>query len=262
MMPPSPRRSPPAADAASRRRRRPRAAGPTAGRRCPWRRRPRARWRSPARARCRARRRPVQQPQRLGRHAPPASRRSRRASLARKCATRRGMSSRRSRSGGRLHGDHVDAEVEILAEAPGLHLVVEVPVGGADQAHVDADRLGAADRPDLAVLQRAQQLRLHLGPHVADLVEEQGAAVGHLEQAALGADGAGERAARVAEQLGLEQRLGQRRAVDRHERRVGARRVGVDGARDQLLAGARLARRPAPSPSSRPRAPPACRPRA
>ena len=74
-------------------------------------------------------------------------------------------------------------------------------------------------RPDLAVLQRAQQLRLHLRPHVADLVEEQRAAVRRLEQAALGRDGAGERAPGVAEQLGLEQRLGQRRAVDRHERR-------------------------------------------
>ena len=84
------------------------------------------------------------------------------------------------------HGDHVDAEVEILAEAAGLDLGVEVAVGGAHQAHVDADGLGAADRAHFAVLQHAQDLRLHLGAHVADLVEKQGAAVGGLEQAALG----------------------------------------------------------------------------
>ena len=50
-----------------------------------------------------------------------------------------------------------------------------------------------------------------------------------------------ERALLVAEQLGLEQLLGQRRAVDGHEGLGGARAVGVDGARDQLLARPRLA---------------------
>ena len=61
-----------------------------------------------------------------------------------------------------------------------------------------------------------------------------------LEQALLVRDRAGEGAAHVAEQLGLEQPLGQRAAVDRHERAARARAVAVDGARDQLLAGAGL----------------------
>ena len=54
--------------------------------------------------------------------------------------------------------------------------------------------------------------------------------------------GAGEGALLVAEQLGLEQRVGDRGDVDRHEglRRGGALRV--DRARDELLAGAALAR--------------------
>jgi hypothetical protein len=52
-----------------------------------------------------------------------------------------------------------------------------------------------------------------------DLVEEEGAAVGLLEEALARADGAGERAARVPEELALQQRLGHRRAVDR--RRTG-----------------------------------------
>ena len=39
-------------------------------------------------------------------------------SLAMKCATRRGMSSLRSRSGGTVHGHDVQAVEEILAEAP------------------------------------------------------------------------------------------------------------------------------------------------
>ena len=53
-----------------------------------------------------------------------------------------------------------------------------------------------------------EQLRLRRRRHLADLVEEDGAAVRRLEQAGLGRLGAGERAALVAEQLALEQALG------------------------------------------------------
>ena len=45
--------------------------------------------------------------------------------------------------------------------------------------------LVAADRPDLAVLEHAQQLALEAEAHVADLVEEERAAVRLLEEAAL-----------------------------------------------------------------------------
>ena len=51
----------------------------------------------------------------------------------------------------------------------------------------------------------------------------------------------GERALLVAEELRLEQRLGDRAQVDVHERLAGARRRAMDGARDQFLAGAVLA---------------------
>ena len=52
---------------------------------------------------------------------------------------------------------------------------------------------------------------------------------------------AGERAAHVAEQLRLEQRFRDRRAVHLDERHLALRAVVVDRARDQLLAGAGLA---------------------
>ena len=74
-----------------------------------------------------------------------------------------------------------------------------------DHAHVDRDRLRRADRPHLALLQHAQELDLQRHRHVADLVQEQRAAVGRLEQALVRLHGAGERAPRVAEQLGLEE---------------------------------------------------------
>ncbi len=108
--------------------------------------------------------------------------------------------------------------------------------------HVDLDRLLAADALELLLLQRAQQLHLHRRRHVADLVEEQRPAVGELEPPELLLDRTGERALLVAEQLALEQRLGQRGAVDLDERAVRAPAQAVDRARDQLLARAGLAR--------------------
>jgi hypothetical protein len=60
--------------------------------------------------------------------------------------------------------------------------------------------------------------------------------------ALLVAQGAGERALGVAEERALEEVVVEGRAVLHHERLVLARAVVVDGARDELLAGARLAR--------------------
>ncbi len=66
-------------------------------------------------------------------------------------------------------------------------------------------------------------------------------AVGGLEEAAFGAVGAGEGALDVAEERRLDQGLGDGAAVDGDHLLVAARAVGVDEARAQLLAGARLA---------------------
>jgi hypothetical protein len=88
---------------------------------------------------------------------------------------------------------------------------------------------------------RAQQLRLQQQRHVAQLVEEDRALAGGAQQPFLVFGGAGEGAFHVAEQLALQQRLGDRRAVDRHERRLRAAAAAVDRARDQVLAGAALA---------------------
>ena len=79
------------------------------------------------------------------------------------------------------------------------------------------------------------------GAHVADFVEEQRAAVRLLESADALLVRAGERALLVAEQLRFEQVLLQRRAVDLDEVARRAQRVVMDGAGDQLLAGARFA---------------------
>ena len=117
----------------------------------------------------------------------------------------------------------------------------QVAVGRGDQPHVDAERPRAAEALELVLLQHAQDLGLRVRAHVADFVEEQRAAVGLLEAADALLVGAGERALFVAEQLRFEQVLLQRGAVHLDEVARGAVRVVVDGAGDQLLAGAGFA---------------------
>src|SRR5262249_61018428 len=122
----------------------------------------------------------------------------------------------------------------------------EISVLPDDPARVDADRPLAADPLELALLQQPQQLGLHRRRHVADLVEEQRAAVGLLELAEMSCRGAGERAFFVAEQLRLDQLGGNRRAVDADERTIASAAALVDGPRHQLLDGPGLAEAAAP----------------
>ena len=151
------------------------------------------------------------------------------------------MSLGRSRSGGISDRKHRQPEVEVLAELARRDRGLQVAVRRRDDAHVDVQRHRAADALEPLLLERAQDLRLQRQRQLADLVEEQRAAVRELELARLARRRAGERALLVAEQLRLEQRLGNRRAVDRDERAVGARAQRVQRAREQLLAGAALA---------------------
>ena len=140
-----------------------------------------------------------------------------------------------------LHADHVQPMEEVLAEEAARHAVLEVLVGGSDDAHIDAHRGLAADAIEFAFGQHPQQARLQRRRHVADLVEEQRAAVSLLETPAALRVGAGERAFLVAEELRLQQLRGDRRGVERDERPRGARAVVVQRAGHELLAGARLA---------------------
>src|SRR5262245_33773706 len=75
----------------------------------------------------------------------------------------------------------VEPEEQVLAEQPLLDQNAQVLVGGRDDANIGLDRGAPADRGVFALLQYAQQSRLRLHRHVADLVEEQRAALRLLE---------------------------------------------------------------------------------
>src|SRR5581483_8533790 len=130
---------------------------------------------------------------------------------------------------------------EIAAEVPRFDFRLEILVRRGDHAHVDANRLLSADALERLLLQHPQHLRLRLEAHVADLVEEQRAAVRELEFSLPLIDRAGERALAMTEELRLDQLLRNRRAVHIDERLLRAMREPVQCARDDLLAAAVLA---------------------
>src|SRR5262245_64041599 len=117
----------------------------------------------------------------------------------------------------------------------------QIDVGGGDEAEVRAHEPRAAEPPELALLQDAQQLRLRIERQVADLVEEERRAVGQLEHADPLRIRTGERSALVAEELALERSRCNRVAVERDQLAARARAQPVQDARHQLLAGAGLA---------------------
>src|ERR1019366_3838915 len=144
--------------------------------------------------------------------------------------------------GRKQDGDDVYAVVEILAERPVSHFLLQVLVRGADDPDVDRLLRVAADAPHDALLERAQKLHLHRDRGLADLVEEKRPSLRLVEETLLLLHGTGERAALVAEKFRLEEVLGHGTAVDRDE---GVRRAGrgpMDRAGHELLSGARVAR--------------------
>ena len=125
------------------------------------------------------------------------------------------MSSRRVAERRELDADDLEPVVRSWRNVPGGDRLGQVAVGRRDQPDVHLDRLVGPDPDDLARLQHAEQLDLGRERDVADLVEEQRAAVGVLEPALALAVGAGEGPLDVAEQLALEDVLAQGGAVQR-----------------------------------------------
>ena len=77
--------------------------------------------------------------------------------------------------------DGVDAVEEVFAELPVGHHAEQVAVRGRYEADVHLHGRVAAQADDPSALDRRQEFRLQAGRQVADLVEEERAAVGHLE---------------------------------------------------------------------------------
>jgi hypothetical protein len=150
-------------------------------------------------------------------------------------------SSSRRRRGGHLQGHHRQAVVEVEAEVGRRDRLAEVAGRRRDQPGAERDGLVGAERLEDALLQGPEELRLEGQRQIPDLVQQQGPLPRPLEPAHAPLVSAGERAPGVAEELGFQQLAGQRSAVHRHERLRRPGGVGVNGAGEDLFAGAGLA---------------------
>src|SRR5262245_39257162 len=131
--------------------------------------------------------------------------------------------------------------VEICAEPAFPHRGGEIGIGGADDPDIhDLGRSGA-ETTNGAIVQERQNLRLERCRKQRDLIEEQGAAVGELEEAGFRATSVRESSAFIAEQLRFEQVFGNRGAVDIDERTARAGASPMNRAGDETLAGPCLA---------------------
>ena len=70
----------------------------------------------------------------------------------------------------KLQHDDVEAVEEVFAEAAVFDGLLEVDIGGGDDADVDLDLTGAAEVHEAAVLQDTEDLGLHVHGHGTDLV--------------------------------------------------------------------------------------------
>src|SRR5262249_43091135 len=126
-------------------------------------------------------------------------------------------------------------------ELVGLDHRGEVTVRGREDARAKRDRSVRSEALEAALFEGAQQLRLAGGAELTDLVEQQRARACGFERAGARRDRAGERAALHAEQLGFEEVLRDRSAVDHAQRFGRACARLVDEARDERLSDAALA---------------------
>lgn len=144
--------------------------------------------------------------------------------------------------GWNMQADDIEPEEQILPETFFSHLGGEVAVGGGDDADIDDDGTRMSDRLDLPVLQEAEETRLGRGGQESDLVEEQGSVLGSAHETHVLGGGAAEGSLDVSKELTVDDPVGDRAAVDGHDRSLGKGAVGVQPARQVTLADPRLAR--------------------
>ena len=143
--------------------------------------------------------------------------------------------------GRKVESHHVQAVEEVFAEVSLGDHFRQVAVRRRDDAHVYLTGLVRPHGAHFAALENPQQLGLHLERHVADLVQEERAAIGRHEMTIAVRHRSRERALLVPEELALEQVGGHGGAVLGQEALRSTRGLFVQGARHELLARARFA---------------------
>ena len=130
---------------------------------------------------------------------------------------------------------HLQAIKEILSEPSLCNLRWQILIRRADNPNIHSHRLRTAQPLKLFLLQHAQQLRLRLDMHIADLVQKQRPPIRKLKLALPLRSRPGKRPPLVPEQLALDQLRRQRRCIHRDKRPRLSPALLVNRPRDQLL---------------------------
>src|SRR5258705_2872856 len=138
-------------------------------------------------------------------------------------------------------GNYVQTIEKILAEGTARNFLIEVFVGGGDDADVHAHGLIGADRFKALLFENAENFRLRAQAHVADFVQEKRAAVRRLKFSGFIFAGSGETALDVAKKLGFDELFRNCRAIHFDEGAFAAKARGVQRARNELFTGAAFA---------------------
>ena len=137
--------------------------------------------------------------------------------------------------------EFVQAVIKVPAEAARFDLAIQGDIGRGDDPHVDRHGAATAERTYLSLLENPQQLRLRGQGEVGDLVEEERAARSELEVPLLAPGGTRECAPLVTEELGFDERVRDRSAVQGHEQLAAPATQPVNGPGHHLLSGTGLA---------------------
>jgi len=105
------------------------------------------------------------------------------------------------------HRDYVEPVVQVLSKLAGLDSLFKIFVGGRENASLEWDGASPANPLELFLLQHSQQLRLHRGRQLANLIQEQCSVVGRLKLTLPHPDRPGKCALLVSEYFAFEQRL-------------------------------------------------------
>src|SRR3990172_228554 len=120
--------------------------------------------------------------------------------------------------GRKMNRDHVESIIEVLAELSLLHHGGQIMVRGGSDANIHVEGFFTADPLNLAFLDDAKQLHLHVRGEIADLIKENRASIGQLKASFSLANRSGKRAFFMSKELAFEYSFSQSRAVYLDER--------------------------------------------
>jgi len=104
----------------------------------------------------------------------------------------------------------MDSVKEVFTKKTLPHMVLQIFIGCDDQPNIHFHYFFAAHRIEFSFLKHAQHLGLNPKGHIPDLIQEEGAFVRLGKEPLGGSDGSCKRSLLVAEELALQECLGDR----------------------------------------------------